>query len=56
METLHLIPTPEASSTLPADEDLVALFAEAGLTVEPLRTCSDASCPVCFAGLTARAA
>jgi len=56
METLHLIPTPEASSILPSDEDLVALFAEAGLTVEPLATCSDASCPECFAPIGVRAA
>ena len=41
---------------LPSDEDLVALFADAGLTVEPLATCSDVSCPVCFAGPAVRAA
>lgn len=49
METLHLIPTTEASPNLHSDEALVALFADAGLTVVPLATCSDASCPVCFA-------
>ena len=57
METTPLIPTIAADPFAGPDDDaLVALFAEAGLTVEVVEVCGDASCPVCFAPAPARAA
>ena len=40
---------PGAAGRPPEDEAIVALFAEAGLAVEVVATCGDASCPECFA-------
>jgi hypothetical protein len=38
-----------ASSGTPAEDDaVVALFAAAGIAVEVVTTCGDASCPECF--------
>ena len=61
METMHLIPTVDVANEptildLPSDEALVALFEEAGLSVEVVVTCADASCPDCFRPAPARAA
>jgi hypothetical protein len=57
METMHLIPNTEAMvPDLPSDEEILALFAEAGLRVDIVATCGDASCPECFRPAPARAA
>jgi hypothetical protein len=44
MEAITLIP-----QTDPSDEELVAMFGEAGITVSLVPNCRDASCEICFA-------
>lgn len=39
-----------------SDDELVELFANAGLGVDLVAHCDDVSCPVCFAALPAKAA
>ncbi len=51
MESMTLIPQTE-----PSDEALVAMFGEAGITISVVPNCKDASCEICFATITARAA
>jgi hypothetical protein len=48
MEAMTLIP-----QTDPSDEELVAMFGEAGITVSVVPNCRDASCEICFATATA---
>lgn len=57
METMQLIPnTDPMLSDLPSDEALVALFADAGMRVDVVANCGDASCPACLPPAPARAA
>lgn len=57
MNTTPLIPNIPSDAVAPLDDGaLVDLFAEAGLTVEIVPTCGDASCPSCFPVAPARAA
>lgn len=48
MEAMTLI-----TQTDPSDEELVAMFGEAGITVSVVPNCRDASCVICFATVTA---
>ena len=49
METMQLITTTERTGALGwSDEAIEAFFASAGLAVEVVEHCSDASCPDCF--------
>ena len=54
---MNLIPTTESSGrTVLDDAAIVDLFTDAGITVEVVAHCDDASCPVCFGWSPAKAA
>lgn len=44
------------SQPVHTDEELVELFADAGITVEPVDHCNDLACPTCFGAVPAKAA
>ena len=57
METKTLFATQIATLEEALDDRAIeSLFSDAGLTVEFVDTCGDASCPVCFGTVHARAA
>ncbi|MGI9586026.1 MAG: hypothetical protein ACR2N7_10595 [Acidimicrobiia bacterium] len=51
METITLIPQQPLT-----DEELVRMFGDAGLSVDVVPNCQDASCEICFAAIAAEAA
>ena len=55
MTTMQLITT-NTSVDDTADEALAAMFEAAGLSIEVVAHCDDASCPVCFVAAPAQAA
>lgn len=57
METKTLFATQPKTHAEPLDERAIAaLFNDAGLNVEVVDNCGDASCPVCFGAVHVRAA
>ncbi|HSJ71841.1 MAG TPA: hypothetical protein VLA29_09385 [Acidimicrobiia bacterium] len=57
METKTLFKTYPATLAEPLDDRAIeALFSDAGLPVEVVDNCGDASCPVCFGAAHVRAA
>ena len=44
------------SQPMCTDEELIDLFATAGITVEPVDHCNDLTCPTCFGAVPAKAA
>lgn len=56
MNTTSLIPTTDDGLADLVDDALIELFADAGLTVEIVESCDDASCSECFPSAPARAA
>jgi hypothetical protein len=57
METMQLITTsPPEDLTALDDASIAAFFAGAGLAIEVVDHCPDASCPTCFGRRPAKAA
>lgn len=57
METkTHIVTQPATLAESLDDQAIEALFSDAGLCVEVVDNCGDASCPVCFGAAHAQAA